>query len=162
VAKRTTSLLPRAKQLSPVNERKAKRAYLLAFTTVPQCQATDAMDIAGVTLGQLETWRINDQEFADLERQLGQQRADDTLRKQIDAYVAAGDRDIIKAAMKRLPEYNPAHKTHVEVTGEVKHKHLSGKTEAELDQIIRQAATIIDAEFEVVDDARAIAAPEGE
>lgn len=110
---------------------------------------TDALDASGVILGELEYWRESDPDFRDLERQLLQQKADDVLRKQVDAYVRAGDRDIIKAAMRRLGEYNPAKQTKVTVDGEIKHRHLDGKKEEDLDAIIR-AGLAVDAEWEEV------------
>jgi hypothetical protein len=146
----TKPKLPRARQLTPVQVVRAQKAYLLAFEEVPNCQITDALALAGITLRQLEKWRADDQEFADLERQVKDQRADDRLRAVIDDYIALRDKDIVKAAMKRLPEYNPTKKTELEVNGMVTHEHLTKKSDDELEAIIR-AGLVMDADFEVVD-----------
>jgi hypothetical protein len=147
--------VPRVRALSLAQITTGKRSYLCAFQTIPGCQVTDALDIAGITLGELEKWRHEDETFAMLERQLKDQKGDDTLRSQIEAYILRGDKDIIRAAMKRLPEFNPARKTELAINGNVTHHHLANKTSDELDAIIR-AGLAIECEFEPVEKKEAI------
>ena len=144
------SNLPVAPRLTPTKERKAKKAFLMALTGTSNAQITDALMAAGVTISQVERWRENDAEFCALERQAGFFK-DDILRKQIDNLVDQGDKTIITAAMKRLPEYSPVRKTEVSVSGQVTHKMLAGRPESELDAIIRAGAQLIDADYEVMD-----------
>jgi len=147
--------IPRVRVLNPAQRTRAKRAYLTAFLSLPACQVTDALALGGVTLSELERWRAEDEDFAGLERQLKDQRRDDDLRSQIEQYIALGDKDIIKSAMKRLPEFNPARKTELEVRGKVIHEHLTTKSDEELEQIIR-AGLVMDADFQVVEPKREI------
>lgn len=147
----TTQLakLPAAPPLTGLPARKAKKAYLQALIQ-PNAQTSDALAAAGVTLGQVTHWRNTDPEFVTLESQTKLFK-DDLLRRKIDEMVADGNEKIIQAAMKRLDEYNPTKHTEVNVKGEVRHKHLSGKSQQELDEIILAGAElVVDAEYEVV------------
>jgi hypothetical protein len=139
-----------AKRLSGPALRKAKRAYLAGL--MQGGVISDGLDSAGVTLDQLKRWRETDPEFKMLEDQ-AKLLDDDILRRRIRQYIQDGNIDIIKASMKRLPEYSPTQKTEVSVTGEVKHKHISELPESEIDAIIRAGADLIEADYEVVGDA---------
>jgi len=141
--------LPSAPSLSDARIRKAKRAYLEARMQ-PNAHESDALIASGITLSQLQRWRETDPEFAMLEKQC-ELFKDDELRKRIDALIESGNASIIALAMRRLPEYNPAKKTEVSVSGQVNHKVLAGQPESELDKIIMAGAQLIeDVEYEEV------------
>lgn len=142
-----TIALPKAKPLKGLAARKAQRAYLIGFAQ--NGIVSDGLDAAGITVAQVETWRESDPEFAALERTVVQ-LGDDELRRIVNGLVKGGNIDVIKAAMKRLPEYNPAKKTEVNVKGHVQHEHISKLPESELDALIMAGAKIVDAEWEEV------------
>jgi hypothetical protein len=111
-------------------------------------RVSDAIKVAGVTLAMVKNWRENVEGFRDLEEEC-QLFHDDKIRERVDEelYVEKNER-ILLAAMKKLPEYNPARKTEVNVSGTV--EHIAKLDTAEKDALILEAAECIEAEYEVV------------
>lgn len=142
-----TNNLPAAPTLKGEAAQSAKLSYVRHLCE--QGTVTAALEGAGITLSQLRRFRAEDPEFATLEEQ-AQLFDDDRLRAQIRSMTDAGVVQVVTAAMKRLPEYNPARETNVNVSGTV--KHIAELPESELDALIEAGAQLIEPEYEVIED----------
>ena len=141
-------MLPKAKPLVGEERLKAMETFLLALRD--HGLVSKALDLAAITLDQLEVFR-EDPQFRALERQC-QIFQDDKLREQINAYIAAGDKQIIISAMRKLEEYTPTKQTNINVTGSITHKAVAALPEAELDRLIAEGHKLIElkeGEYEV-------------
>jgi hypothetical protein len=138
--------LPRTPILDGEAKVAAKLAYiehLMESRTVSQ-----ALEATGITLYHLRRFRAEDPEFCLREEEV-KLFEDDLLRRTITEMVLDKDRSIVTAAMKRLPEYNPAKQTEVKVSGSVEHKHLKDMSLDDKRALIQEAAAI-DADFEEI------------
>lgn len=124
-------------------DRQAQLNYLECLRACRGRKAEAQRD-AKVYKWDLQSWRAADEHFA-AEEQAIMELCDDDVRAGIDEYVVKRDKDMLRFAAQRLPEYQK--------TQRVDHKHsgavgVYAMTPEERAQLIRASNAAIEVEFE--------------